>query len=244
MNVADSLTMNMFTYQEPEQMIKECLMAYFQSIRKYPQIPFYLIDNFPGWEFSNNIKFVIKEFPQVKMINNILNQGQARNWNQITRLAIMDKKEFCGVIAPDTIVHEGWVEKINENINKYDLFHHLNFSVWKVNTIRKLKWFDERCVSGGSEDLDMYFRFEEAGIPYSRTLLSEFEKRGDSNQYRNTNEHVEQFYRDTEYWLAKWRKDKSSFPKVMDIWDKKELRRRNWEDIDWYPKVLDRDIQK
>jgi len=242
MRVEDSLTMNMITYKEPEEMIRSCLTAFFASIRKYPKIKLILLDDFPGWDFSDNVKFVAKDFPQVKMINNLMNQGQARNWNQITRLALMDSKEFCGVIAPDTLVYEGWVEKINQHINEYSLFHHLNFSVWRTEVIKRLKWWDERHVSGGSEDLDIYFRFEEAGIPYSRTLLKQFEKRRGSNQYRDTEENVKQFNHDNEYWLAKWRKDKTTFPRAIDIWNNPKIRERNWDDIDWYPKVLDRDL--
>jgi hypothetical protein len=237
----------MFIYGEPTKMIVECLSAFLKSTND-SNFTITVIDNYPRRDaFDRESALIINK--RVNVHFNLLNQSQARNWNQATRLTLMDKHEMCGIIAPDTIVSHGWLEKIETHISaggKLRLFNHLNFSVFHAPTIMKLGWFDERHVSGGSEDLDMYCRLEEANIPYDRTFLREFERRGTSNQYRDTSEHYNQFKRDTDYWRRKWSPadPESHEEHLLDteqLMFHAESRRRNWSEIDWYPKVLDRD---
>jgi len=225
--IEDSLSFFMFVYDEPEDMIIRSLKS---------------IESVDPLVIINNVTRPHVEWKWVH--HNLLNQSQARNWNQITRLTLLNKHEWCGIIAPDTIAMPGWLEAANEDAEKgLHLIGHLNFSIFKADTIRKLKWFDERIVSGGCEDLDMYLRFEEASIPFSRETFAEkgLERRGGSNQYRDTNEHVTQFRQDCNYWIRKWRKDKTRMPSSDEIYFHPENRHRNWEEINWYPQVLDRD---
>ena len=240
--INESLNFHMIVYDETPQVIRDCLYAFHTSIKLHTEITMTVIDNYPGWEFGHS--WIEEEYPEVRCVNRILNSSQARNWNFITRLTLLDGKKWCGIIAPDTLAKTGWLDVANQYfLEDYKLIGHLNFSVFHALTIKQLNWFDERHVSGGSEDLDMYLRFEEAGIPYSREsfAIRKLEMRGGGNQYRDTNEKVAQFRADCEYWLKKWRKDKSKMPSSDSIYFHPENRQRNWPEVDWYPKVLDRD---
>jgi hypothetical protein len=246
MKPSESLSFFMFVYDEPIEMVKKCVGAFVQSLTKPIMPSLSIINNHPGWVPPHDLYQSIF-YPKLRFKNNVLNQSQARNWNQATRLTLLDEKEWCGIIAPDTIAKPGWLEAADEDAEKgLHLIGHLNFSVFRADTIRKLGWFDERMVSGGSEDLDMYLRFEEAGIPFSRESFSgrNLEKRGGGNQYRDTNEKVAQFRVDCEYWLKKWRKDKNKMPSSDQIYFHPENRQRNWPEIDFYPPVLDRDAYR
>lgn len=245
MRIEDSLSFFMFVYEDAKDTVHTCLRAFYDSIGDAP-ISMTVINDYPGWELPERYRRITNEFPKVRVHNNLLNQGQARNWNQITRLALMEKKEWCGVIAPDTLPHPGWLKIANAaSLDGKHLIGHLNFSVFKPETIRKLGWFDERHVSGGSEDLDMYIRFEEAGIPYDRFIFERERmetRRKLGNQYRDTTEKFHQFKGDVTYWLTKWRKDKSIIPNSDCIAFHPDRRERNWPEINWYTPVLDRHL--